>query len=402
MEDNKDNKDQEQNVLDIKKDDPPKDKKEPLDKDKDKNKEFHFIYFIESHDKTKKIKIYLSPEYKDNDTLESILEKDSTEIRNSLISKIYRFKIFPDNCDKSKKEQEISVFFEEMKDEEPIKSEYTLKIRDIKKDYYDYDLYDEKINIVRLTYEQKFELYVSYLKSKNIKQGTKEKDEFILSTQTLLAGQDKRFDFLFYLLIFLECFSTKLVHRHLFSFKPKKIRGLGKVPKVRLGQMTNILNMLAKKPEKIRVEKEESRKQITELFYFVVLYFNLNFAKEKVNDMLNDDKIFEYVYRKLFDYTNLFEKMIISNELACKLLQKVKEFNEILISLSFLGKNFLNFLIVINKMSDLIIRYIAEEEKKVNEKKIEEKENENENKNDSLNMLNEEDIFKNKSENSFN
>ena len=373
-----------QNVLEeVKKEEPPnKDKTESSEE----NKDYHFIYFIESHDKTRKIESYLSPEYKNSDTLELLPQmklSDYSDIKKSLISNLYRFKIFPENCDKNKQEQEITIFFTEKKDEnneEKInKSEYTLKIRDYRNDFYDYDLYDEKLNIVKLPYEQKFELYIYYLQSTKAKQGSKEYNEFILSSQRLLAGAEQRFDFLFYLLIFLECFTTKLVHRLLFSFKPKKIRGLGKVPSFKIKQMGKILNFLAKKPEKIRVEKEESRKQITGLFYFVLLYFNLNFDKEKINDMLNDDQIFEYVYKNFFQHTYLFEKMIISNELVCKLLKKVKEYNEILISLSFLGKNFLNFLIVINKMSDLIIKFIAEEEKKIKEKKNEEDENENKN-----------------------
>ena len=67
------------------------------------DKEYHFIYFIESHDKSKQFKIYLSPEYKDSNTLEMVEEKDSSNIRNSLISKLYRFKLFPDNCEPKKK-----------------------------------------------------------------------------------------------------------------------------------------------------------------------------------------------------------------------------------------------------------------------------------------------------------
>ena len=40
------------------------------------NKEYKYVYFIDNHDKTKKLKIYLSPEYKGADTLEKLEEKD--------------------------------------------------------------------------------------------------------------------------------------------------------------------------------------------------------------------------------------------------------------------------------------------------------------------------------------
>ena len=351
--------------------DPLKDKAEPLKQDII-NKEFHYAYFIESHDKSKQIKISLSPEYKNNDTLELIQNKDNSENKN-LIDNIYSFKLFPDNFEKNKKFYKISLLLEENKGgNQSNKVESIIQIQDVKKDFYDYNFYNEKINIIKLSNEQKFQIYIDYLKSKKIKQGSKENEEFILSTQLLIAGRDNRYTFLFYLLIFLECYTTKLVHRHLLSFKPEKIRGLGKVSNIRLKQMSNILNLLAKKPEKIRVEKEESRKRITELFYFVVLYYNINFEKAKVNDMLNDEKILDYVYKNIFKYKEKFENLIISVELDCKLLDKAEDYNQVLICLTFLGRDFLNFLNVINKKSDLILKFISEEEKKdeKNEKKI--------------------------------
>ena len=349
---------------------PLKDKAESLNKDI--NKEHHFVYFIESHDKSKQIKISLSPEYKNNDTLELIQKKDNSEIKN-LIYNIYRFKIFPDNYDKNKKFYEINLLLEENKDEnQSNKVESILQIYDIKKDFYDYNFYNEKINIIKLSNEQKFQIYIDYLKSLKIKQGSKENEEFILSTQLLIAGKDKGYTFLFYLLIFLECYTTKLVHRHLLSFKPEKIKGLGKVSNIRQKQMSNILNFIAKKPEKIRVEKEESRKRITEQFYFIVLYYNINFEKDKVNDMLNDEKILDYVYKNIFKYKEKFENLIISVELDCKLLDKAEDYNQVLICLTFLGRDFLYFLKVINKKSDLILKFISKEEKKDenNENKI--------------------------------
>jgi hypothetical protein len=106
-----------------------------------------------------------------------------------------------------------------------------------------------------LKYEQQFVNYSHLLKTKyKILQGTKENDDFILSSQSLLSGPDKKFDFLFYLLIFLEGFKSKFVKRHLLIFKPEKISGLGELPEANIKQMKNILNSIAKDPNKIHVE----------------------------------------------------------------------------------------------------------------------------------------------------
>ena len=52
----------------------------------------------------------------------------------------------------------------------------------------------------------------------------------------------------FYLLIFLECFLTKLCYRHILFFKPEKICGIGQVSEQKLKQIKNILKMITKKP----------------------------------------------------------------------------------------------------------------------------------------------------------
>ena len=255
---------------------------------KEENKEFHFVYFIESHDKSKRLEVYLSPNYKDSNTLELMDEKDNSQIRNSLISRVFRFKIFPENVIKEQ-EKGPYKFVVIMKDKNNAsnESEYTIELRDIKNDFYEYNFKMDKVEVIPLSYEQQFNIYVDLLRNKlKKKQNSKESEEFIMSTQLLFAGKDKKFDFSFYLLIFLECFTTKIVLRHLMSFKPEKIHSLGIVNDKRMKQLKNILNLIVNKPEKIRVDNEKSRKNATELFYFVVLFFNMNFQKEKLGEKI--------------------------------------------------------------------------------------------------------------------
>ena len=331
------------------------------------DKEYHFIYFIESHDKSKQFKIYLSPEYKDSNTLEMVEEKDSSNIRNSLISKLYRFKLFPDNCEPKKKDFNVVIIMEEKKEDgQSDKSEYNFKIKNIHKDFYDYNFKMENIDVIQINYEQQFEIFINFLRKKlKIVQSSKENEDFILSTQMLFTGNDKKFDFLFYLLVFLECFASKTVHMFLMSFKPEKINSLGNAPEQKIKQMKNILNLMIKKPEKIRVEKESSRKSITELFYFVVLYFNINFQKDKVKELLNDEKVFDGLCDKFFKYQNTFRNLVLLNEQICKLIEKSKDYNQVLTSLFYVGKNFVNFLKVINAEKDQIVKLREEEKEKI-------------------------------------
>ena len=316
----------------------------------EENKEYHFVYFIESHDKSKRLEVYLSPNYKNSNTLEMVEEKDSSQIRNSLISRVFRFKIFPDEIIKEQKKGPFKfVIIMKDKNNAANESQYTIELRDIKNDFYEYNLKMDKVEVIPISYEQQFNIYVDILRNKlKKKQGSKESDEFIMSTQLLFAGKEKKFDFLFYLLIFLECFTTKIVHRHLMSFKPEKVQSLGYANEIRMKQLKNIINIIVKKPEKIRVDNENSRKSATELFYFVALYFDMNFQKEKLGELLGDEKIFDYLCDRLIKYHDFLKNLILVNNQVCTLIEKSNDFNEILISLFYVGKDFINFLQVIN------------------------------------------------------
>ena len=333
---------------------------------KEENKNYHFVYFIESHDKSKRLEVYLSPNYKASNTLELMDEKDNSQIRNSLISRVFRFKIFPDDILKEQKKAPFKfVIIMKDKNNESNKSEYTIELRDVNNDFYEYNLKMDKVEVIPLSYEQQFNIYVDLLRNKlKKKQGCKESDEFIMSTQLLFAGAEKKFDFLFYLLIFLECFTTKIVHRHLMSFKPEKVQGLGNVKEDKMKQLKNILNLIVKRPEKIRVLNENSRKSATELFYFVVLFFDMNFQREKLNDLLGDEKIFDYLCARLIKYHDFLKNLILANSQVSTLIEKSKDFNEILISLFYVGKDFINFLQVINNKWEKIRKLYDDELKK--------------------------------------
>ena len=354
-----------------------------LEEEKNKEKkesqsEYHFIYFIESHDESKQIQISL-PDYKEANTLEFLIKKDSSKLKKSLISNLYRFKLFPDNCEKDKKDDEIAIIIEEKKQEEVInQSKYIIKVHDIHKDFYEYNLNMENINPFRLSYDSQFEIYVEYVRKVMKKlQTTKENDELIQSTQLLLK---EKYDFLFYLLIFLECFTSKLSCSHLLIFNPEKIRGIGHISDQKLKQIKNILNMISRKPEMIKIDKVELKTQAIEMFYFIFFYFNVNVLKEKVSDVLKDDKIFNYLYAKILQNQKFLCSIILPRDIVCKLIEKSKNFNEALISLLYVGKESENVLYVINEKKDIIVKLITEadereenEENEENEEKADKK-----------------------------
>ena len=73
--------------------------------DENLKRDSNFIYFIDTHEKTKKFKIYLPNEYEGANSLELIKEIETEKELNKLISKVYRFKIVPGSLKKEERQE---------------------------------------------------------------------------------------------------------------------------------------------------------------------------------------------------------------------------------------------------------------------------------------------------------
>ena len=328
------------------------------------NKNDKYIYFTITFDKFKKLKVYLSPEYKGFNTLEKIHDI-SLDVENGFLSlEVYRFKIIEEelNLNIEHKDYHIPVNVES----ENEKYQYVIKLKNLKKDFYEYNFEIKKLNILLFDYRKQFEIYVDILRNKYLKeQNSPENEDLILSAQSLLTGKDKKYNFLFYLSILLQCFSTKYINRHLLIFKPEKIIKFGDVEKKKLKQIKNELNMLVANPERIYIEKEKDKQKTIESFYSVVLYFNLHFQKEKVKEMFEKEQYSEYLYEKFIKFGNFFEGLILPRKDVINLIKMSDNYNQVLNLLFYLGKDVIQFLEVINEEKEYIeTLYQKEKEKK--------------------------------------
>jgi len=335
------------------------------------DKNFKYTYFIITYDKLKQLKqlkVYLSPEYKGSSTLEKIKEISLKAENGFLSSYVYRFRIMEEtlNLKTVHKDYHIPVNVENEKE----KYQYIIKIKDLKKNFYEYNFEIKKLNILLLDYRKQFEIYLDILRNKFSKeQNLAENEDLILSTQSLLAGKDKKYNFLFYLLILLECFNTKYIYRHLLIFKPEKIAELGEINDIKLSEIKTELNVLTKEPENIHIENRKDKQKTIELFYYVVLYFNLHFQKEKVKDMFENEQYCEYLYEKFNKFGNFFEGLILPKKIVVYLIKKTDDYNQVLNILFYLGKDVIQFLEVIKEEKEYIEKLFQKEKEKKRKKR---------------------------------
>ena len=115
-------------------------------------------------------------------------------------------------------------------------------------------------------------MYIDYLrKDLKLRQDSRQNRGLIKSIQSYLIGKDKKYNFSLYLMIFLECFTTKLVLRHLLSFKPEKIKDIGILNDKKIGQFKGILGMMENNP-KIVLNKIDEKDKNYELDYLIKLF----------------------------------------------------------------------------------------------------------------------------------
>ena len=331
-------------------------------------KKYNYVYFNFKQEKSKQYKVSLSSNYNASDTLELIEEKDLdyNAFMDPLIIKIYRFRIVPDFLEKNENNEfKIDVILEE---DNGTKHNYSIIFKDIDKDFYEYKLRMEGIDILPLELDEQFQIYLDILRNKYKKnQKTKENEDFISSSLLLLKDEDNKYDLLFYLSIFLNCFATDFVQNNLLAFDPKKIKGIGEIPERRLKPIKNIINQMVKNPEKIHVKEKESIEETTKLFYSLALYFNFHFQKEKIEEMFENDKICDHLFISLLSYCEFFKDLILPKKYVIKLIRKAKNYDQILTLLFYLGTDFSTFIEVVKETKDLIYTFM----KKNGDNKIE-------------------------------
>ena len=296
------------------------------------------IYFIENHLSTSEAKIQID-EAKFTKNLEpmtiGIFEKEQMEFQYT----IFRFLFL--NLEKDSKD-EVTIY---LIDKNNNKFKMKINIKDYDRDR-DIFIYDFRFNSTHkkgfkridppksydLTHQEQFNYYINLLRNTlKIMQNSEENISLILSTQKLLMIKGVKYQFSFYLSIFLQCFACRALGSHLIIFNPDKIESTGEINEEKIKQLNNIINRKGNKHLKyIHELKEEKDKELCYTnFYTIFLYFNHLFNEEKFKELLNTKEYESNIYNSLLYYNKLFEKDILSDEQFKILIERVSNYNQL-------------------------------------------------------------------------
>ena len=358
-------------------------------KDKNENIKFYYIYFIETHEESRNFNLSFSEGFKDKEQpkIEFINRKLSNDKNNlSFISGVYRFKMT-----NIKKNFEIVVV---LKENNGNQFEQKINKNMIKGNNLHFFLYNfhfhfytnkkkvkEKLpspsEYFNLTNEFQYQLYLESIKTK-LKDSEQSKaiNDLLICTQTLFVGEKAKYDFLFYISMFIECWKTNLIKRHLFCFRVERITGLGLLNKEnneRIYKAKEIINLLTKNPEEIIKNFEEKEKlRYISFLYHIIFYFNIFFQSQKINEFLSDDNINEDLFVFILKYSDLLPILNISKDNLNKIVKIADNFKEIKNVLRYNNNSF-DILFIINENKEYILekyeKYIFDTKDK-KEKKV--------------------------------
>ena len=214
------------------------------------------IYFIDSHLKTQRVKIYLPEEYRSK-VFFKIIHKEEINNELSLFSStVYKLIIPADSLKEKEGKYQITILGKILKTH----YQYTIEFPVDAKYFFVYDFNVMNIDFQPLTEEEQFEMYAKAINKLEDKD-PQEIESLINSTHKLLDKEGKKYSFYFYLLIFMECYKTKLIKQHLLKFNPEKLKGLGTFPEAKMEQFKNILNALAEGKEILNLTEEGEEKK---------------------------------------------------------------------------------------------------------------------------------------------
>ena len=316
---------------------------------KDQNRDYIFVFFIENHIAGIPFSLKLSKKSKEAESLITVHQEVFNSGNKKYLYSIYCFKIFKSRIKDIKDKQNHQINIKgTTATKEKFKTKLTINLMNINYDKYIFDFKFESIKgFFKGNIEppesypfdsiKQLDIYISFIrKSLNIKMKDKENDSIILSAHELFIGNDKSFEFSFYLSIFRECFASQTVQRHLGVFRLNKIKGVGKIDETKKKQIQNNLNLFEKDPNRVldRIKGGKKDEYGVKLFA-IIIYFNYLYFNGYLSQIFNNKNNLSYKCQALIEYQQLFKNLKLGKDQISLLIQFSQTFKQVKNSLSY-------------------------------------------------------------------
>ena len=321
----------------------------------------NFIYFIEAFKKGKQIII----KYKEI-TLDPFIIKEIKDNEIVYILNIYRFdKKLINFADINDKNIKIKISLDDKEDGNfesiiskeiiPLGNDFLFNLEFKRPTFFTYKLPSGQYY---LSNKRQYEIFKSLLYLEDESQI----NDLIISAKNMLSNAEK-YEFSFFVDIFSDINLIRDLLDYTQIFSIKKICSLGYIDNKKLIIAKSLVNSNFNNIEKYIVSKEKiiRDKLLTKMGIFL-FYFNYQYQKEKIINLLNNNSFNIYIYQILIEKENIFENFSLPKICVNKLITFTKNFEELLIIISY-EKDILETLEIINENNTIIFEKLKESEK---------------------------------------
>ncbi len=315
---------------------------------KNKNEDNYFIYFIESHHFTYKIKVYLSQNYPEANSIECIEELELKKYSTTYKISIYRFKYSTIN----QEGETLKIISENMNQE---KNEFELSeiISDKNSFLFDFNshlnIFESKLNL-----NEEFDIYNYYLKDKlKVTKDSKIYKDFLNSIfYYIQVITTELIDFSFYISLFLECINSEYYIKILEIFNSEKLKELNEVKQEKIDIFKNILNNMENLLNYGEV-KEINKEDLTINLYSVIYYFCLKYNQERLQNLFENENSLKYILKGFLKHKVFFAKILLPKNIIVQLVQISCSLNNLNNAFSY-NRDFNILLEVVNENIELM------------------------------------------------
>jgi len=314
----------------------------------------------------------------DNDIQYSLINKGMTNLKkiiskylnNNIIVSVYCFEFVPKELEKIVKDKETKKYKALINAKyKNINFKGIIFFKEIKNNFiYDFKFEEnEEIKNFNLMYVElskidQLKMYSEVLKALKVKPGDPLLLDLILDSQIYFMGIKTKYYFDFYLEVFKLCYSRKEIKPLLMMFKMERVKLPDNFEKNNYSRM---MSLIEKKPDILTkyCNEIDSKNTLIKRFYILLIYFRVNYEKEKVFDLLNKRELWKFYIEILPINHQYFSNIEVPNELINEILHQNKlSFEIIQGTLSYIHSN-KNKLITINNNCDSIFEFCKNQRK---------------------------------------
>ena len=308
--------------------------------------ESHFFYFIESHESSKDIKISLSSNNPQANSLERVEESIKKRDESTYTTSIYRI------ISSNKKDESLKIISDDNSQE---RNEVELSELDPSKNAFLFDI-NSNLNLYesKLSLNEEFEIFSKYIIENYNKDSSEFKDLIMSTIHHLINNEKDKIQFTFYISLLIESYNSKNFINVLEIFSSDKIKDNEneEISQKDQNEFKKMMDFYQNNPKIEGIEDEKKNEELLINLFTIIYFFCFKCYKEGVKNMQKNKVIKVLIYKGLAKHKPIIANSKLPKNIIEKLIKYTNSQEDMVNALSY-NRDFLVLLQIINEKIEL-------------------------------------------------